>query len=237
MNFMRLLERPELFILRSRGANMDTFFELNQPWFHDMNFRTVLDIGANAGQFALSINAAIPDAHIYSFEPLSDCFEKLKNKHRYIDKFTPINIGVGNQSGSLAFERSSLDLSSSFLKMSDIHKKAFPISKESVVVDVKIEKLDTLVKTIDITEPLFIKIDVQGYEDKVLLGGEKTIKQAKLILIETSFVSLYLGQALFKDTYQILKGFGFSYIGSLDKIRHPKTGQILQEDSLFLRND
>ena len=131
-NFARLVERPSLFAVRSQGANMDTFFELDQPWFHNLNFKTVLDIGANIGQFALAINAVLPEAQIYSFEPLPDCFEKLKEKQKYITNFTPINVGLGNQSGSLSFERSSLDLASSFLKMTDVHKEAFPNSKNSI---------------------------------------------------------------------------------------------------------
>ncbi len=239
----RLLLRPSLIALRSRGVSMDTFLELDQLWFRNFNFQTVLDIGANIGQFALTVNAVIPQANIYSFEPLPDCFAKLKENHKFIKNFTPINVGVGNQSGNLLFERSSFDVSSSFLKMGDIHKNAFPQSQGSTSIEVKIEKLDTLCLNLgldlnsdsSLKAPLLIKIDVQGYEDRVLLGGEKTIKQAKLIIIETSYVNLYDEQCLFNNAYEILREYGFSYAGSLDKVRDPKTGQILQEDSLFIK--
>ena len=43
----------------------------------DMVYLTVLDVGANTGQFALEIHKILPQAMIYSFEPLKDCYEQL----------------------------------------------------------------------------------------------------------------------------------------------------------------
>src|SRR2546421_11897610 len=37
---------------------------------------TVLDIGASHGQFAREILRAFPDANIYSFEPIPECYEE-----------------------------------------------------------------------------------------------------------------------------------------------------------------
>jgi len=42
-------------------------------WLKGMNIRTVLDIGANIGQFASQFHRLLPDARLYSFEPLEDC--------------------------------------------------------------------------------------------------------------------------------------------------------------------
>ncbi|MFN8465859.1 MAG: FkbM family methyltransferase [Caldilineaceae bacterium] len=55
--------------------------------------------------------------------------------------------------------------------------------------------------------PYMVKIDVQGFEDKVLLGGELTIRHASMLIIETSFQVLYEGQALFGDV-DFAKGLG-----------------------------
>ncbi|NJO65558.1 MAG: FkbM family methyltransferase [Richelia sp. RM2_1_2] len=79
-------------------------------------------------------------------------------------------------------------------------------------------------------------MDTQGYEDKVLSGGEKIIKSANVIIIETSFVKLYENQPLFNDIYSKLIEWGFSYAGSLEQLVSPHTGKILQADSLFIKN-
>jgi hypothetical protein len=100
---------------------------------------------------------------------------------------------------------------------------------------VKIERLDDVAQNIDLGKSLFIKIDVQGYEDKVLKGGEETIKKAKVVIVETSFVPLYESQPLFDDVYSVFKKLGFAYFGMNDQLSDPKTGQILQGDAIFTR--
>ena len=40
--------------------------------------RTVFDLGANAGQFATRVHNWIPNATIYSFEPLKDVYAQLQ---------------------------------------------------------------------------------------------------------------------------------------------------------------
>ncbi|MDZ7957617.1 MAG: FkbM family methyltransferase [Aulosira sp. DedQUE10] len=233
----RYIENPQLFILRQRGVILDTFAIFNKPWIHELNIATVIDIGANIGQFAISINAVLPKAQIYSFEPIPDCFNQLKASMVGIKNFTAFNLGIGDQTGDLVFQYNTYSESSSFLQMAHLHKTAFPETSDSHPINVKIEKLDVVAQQILLTEPLLIKIDVQGYEDKVLAGGESTIKRAKLIIIETSFTSLYKDQPLFEDIYSQLKKFGFVYAGTFDQLYNPLNGKILQADSIFIKNN
>lgn len=229
------IENPSIFILRQHGGNINTFISLNQPWFHALNIATVLDIGANVGQFAITINAVIPKAQIYSFEPLPDCFERLELRMAGVKNFAGFNIGIGECSGNLIFERNSFSPSSSFLKMTNLHKTEFSFTNESKPVSVKIERLDSIAEKFIINEPLLIKIDTQGYEERVLRGGEQTIKRAKLIIIETSFEYLYEGQPLFNDVYQQMINYGFVYMGALTQLCSSQSGQVLQADSIFVK--
>lgn len=228
------IENPQLFKVRQSGGIVDIFPKLDQPWLHTLNIGTILDIGANTGQFASTINVIFPNAKIYAFEPLPDCFEQLQMHMAGCKNFTAFNIGLGDQSGSLKFEKHDSSLSSSFLKMTDIHKTAFPHTQNSQSIEVKIEKLDNVAKNLSIIDPLLIKIDVQGYEDKVLRGGEQTIKRARLVISETSFESLYEGQPLFDDIYRTFINLGFSYAGSFEQLFNPLDGRILQADSIFI---
>lgn len=231
----RYLEHPKLYVLRRRQVLLDTFEKLDQPWFHALNIKTVLDIGANTGQFARTIMAVLPDVHIYAFEPLPDCFQQLQAHLGQAQKFTAFNVGLGEQSGKLSFERNVYSPSSSFLKMTEQHREAFPYTRDSHQVTVKVECLDDLAKNLMITEPLLIKIDVQGYELHVLRGGEQTIKRARMLIVETSFETLYEKQPLFDDVYCLLRNWGFAYVGALDQLIHPQTGRVLQADSMFVR--
>ncbi len=234
----QMLENPVLLSLRRCGFNggmLGTFSKLNRPWLRALNIATVLDVGANVGQFAAMLHVILPEARIYSFEPLGDCFERLQFSMKNVPNFTPLNIALGDQAGSLAFERNAATVSSSFLKLTEVHKMAFPHTRDANIVTVEVERLDDLAERLVIVDPLLVKIDVQGYEDRVLRGGEQTIKRAQLIIAETSFERLYEGQALFDDIYRVLTGWGFAYTGSLDQLSDPSTGRTLQEDSVFTK--
>jgi FkbM family methyltransferase len=235
INVTRLLEKPKFIALRNRKINLDIYEALDQQWFHDLKIVTILDIGANTGHFALAANALLPQANIYSFEPLPECFEELQAKAQDIPNLKVFNIALGNHSGSLSFKRNAHNLSSSFLEMTSLHKSAFPETVESESTEVFIERLDDFAKTLLITEPLLVKVDVQGFEDQVLAGGMQIINRAKIIIIETSFHTLYENQPLFDNIYSILKKQAFVYMGALESLRDPNTGQILQEDSIFLK--
>ncbi|OUL29115.1 FkbM family methyltransferase [Nostoc sp. 106C] len=232
----RYIENPQLFILRQSGVILDTFSILNKPWIHELNITTIIDIGANVGQFAISINAVLPKAQIYSFEPIPDCFNKLKASMSGKKNFTAFNLGIGDRAGDLVFQHNSYSQSSSFLQITHLHKTAFPETSDSHSINVKIEKLDEVAEKLLLTDSLLIKIDVQGYEDKVLNGGEATIKRAKIIIIETSFTNLYEDQPLFEDIYSKLKDWDFVYAGCFDQLYHPQDGKILQADSIFIKN-
>lgn len=234
-NLAYLIETPSLFKLYQRGGLPKSFIALNQPWLHALNITTVLDIGANIGRFATTINAVLPKAKIYSFEPLPDCFEQLQLRMANVKNFTGFNIALGEESGDLPFERNAFSPSSSFLKMNDLHKSAFPRTCHEKTVNIKVERLDSFAERIVIAEPLLVKIDVQGYEDRVLRGGEQTIRRAKLIVTETSFERLYTEQPLFDEIYHILSEWGFVYAGALGQLQHPQSGKVIQQDSIFAK--
>lgn len=55
---------------------------LRLRWLKEMDIKSVLDIGANEGQFASLIRILLPDATINSFEPIPQCYEKLKKNFK-----------------------------------------------------------------------------------------------------------------------------------------------------------
>lgn len=206
-------------------------------WLREFGINTVLDIGANAGQFAEYIGKLFPDAMVYSFEPLPDCFEKLQSKMAGAINFRAFNLALGNQTADMEFERNEFSPSSSFLKMANLHREAFPYTRNASAVSVKTRRLDDLLPELRLREPVLVKIDVQGYEDEVLRGGARIIQAASLIVIETSFETLYEGQHLFDDIYRKLTDWGFVYHGAVDQLCSPRDGRPLQENSIFVRRN
>jgi len=205
-------------------------------WLRKMEIKTILDIGANSGQFAKRIHEIFPEAKLYSFEPIRDCYEDLVNNFEGVQQFHAFNLALGNETGEVEMHRSEYSPSSSLRPMAELHKTSFPFTKNEISETIKVVKLDNVASQIEIKTPLLIKIDVQGFEDKVIEGGRETFSKADIVITELSVEELYEGQKLFDGIYNMLKGLGFKYRGNYEQLHHPDDGRVLQMDGIFIRN-
>jgi FkbM family methyltransferase len=209
--------------------------EATLKWIQNMNIRTVIDVGAHKGQSALQFHRLFPNARIFSFEPLHDCFLELNSTMKNIPNFKSFNLALGEKKGRLDIHRSEFSPSSSFLKMAGLHKEAFPFSSDETIETVDIDTLDDIARELELEDNMLLKVDVQGYEDKVIMGSMSILSRIKVIIIETSFYELYEGQPLFPDIYELLNTYGFVYSGSWGELKSPLDGTPLQQDSIFIR--
>lgn len=206
-------------------------------WLKKIGIKTIVDIGANIGQFAEEIRPDLPDAFIYSFEPLKDCYDTLVKAMKDDKKFKAFNIALGDANDEVIMHRSEYSASSSILKMAQSHKDLYPYTKRSTDEKITVRRLDDIkeMNPSHLQKEILVKIDTQGYEDRVIRGGTEFLKQAKVIIIETSFITLYEKQLLFADIYKMLTDLGFSYKGSLHRKFNVKNGGTLYEDSIFIK--
>jgi len=205
-------------------------------WFQKMGIQTVLDVGSYIGSFAYAIRHILPDAHIYSFEPLQDNYIQLVKNLTPLGNFQAFNTAIGEQTGEMDFHRSDFSPSSSVLEMGELHRQTFPHSARSTTIVVPVARLDDYLGKISLDPPVFLKIDVQGFEDAVLRGAGQVLKQVDFLEIEVSYQPLYSGQVLFECIHQLLIQAGFHFAGNLDSMFSPLDGSILQSDALFIRN-
>ncbi len=210
-------------------------FSRYRRWFESQKIQTVFDVGAHQGEFASVIRAILPAAQIYSFEPQPDCYEKLAERFHGRDHFRSFCVAVGDRQGKTTFWRSSFSKASSVLPMGELHKTSFPWSDKTTPVEVEMNTLDGLAGDLKLEGGVLLKVDVQGFEDRVLRGATETLKRVDLILVETSLKPLYEGQASFHGIYNLLVNAGFEYAGNLDQLESPKDAAILQADALFVR--
>ncbi len=205
-------------------------------WLRDASIKTVIDVGANDGGFAVMINKILPDAMIYSFEPIRDVYLKLQANTSYIERMKKFNYALGEKAGSQEFNVNKFAPSSSFLKINKNHINSFPYTAESKKELVSMKTLDSFADEMQLEPNVLLKLDVQGFELNVLYGAPKILKNVYLILIEVSFIELYEKQPLFHDIYSFLEPRGFKYCGNLNQLNDPVTNRILQADAIFLRD-
>ncbi|MGH2523375.1 MAG: FkbM family methyltransferase, partial [Anaerolineales bacterium] len=180
----RFLEDPWVRRARALGVGVETYTRFQQPWLKQAGIHSVIDVGANTGQFARMIHDALPEATIYAFEPLPDCFEALVRQMGGVKNFKAYNVALGSAEGTHTFYRNPFSLSSSFRPMTDLHRRNFPQTAGiNAPLSIPVRPLDSFAAELDLPDKLLIKLDVQGYEDEVLRGGGELIPRAHMVIV------------------------------------------------------
>ena len=237
IKLVELLSNPFSIYVRMKGGISDFYLKYDKKWVHDLKIDTVLDIGGNIGQFSKTMRMLLPNAQIYAFEPLPECYDKMVNLMQGDSNFMAFNVGLGDSNSTLTMKKSSYLPSSSFLNMSEKHKEAFPQTAGSEQVNVQVKRLDDICSELNLGKNILIKVDVQGYEAIVLKGGLKVFSKAKLLIMELSYQELYDNQPLFNDIYEELTKIGFKFMGTTTQMCDPKDGQFMDADCIFIKND
>lgn len=201
--------------------------------------RTVIDCGANEGQFARYISRFLPDASLYCFEPLEDPFKVLSAwAATQSGRIKCFNVALGDVEGTaLIHHHLDHSPSSSVLSTSRHEEKLFPQTVRQSEVAVPVVTLDGAFEdALDNLEPeILLKLDVQGYEDRVLRGATQLLDRAHACILEVNVEPLYDTQATFKDLVVLLDRHGLQYAGNLDQ-SCAEDGRIMWLDALFLRD-
>jgi FkbM family methyltransferase len=230
-----VLSNPKLISPVLDGLVVDTYAQLDKPWIHELGIDTVIDIGANFGRTVITFRQLFSDAVIYAFEPLPDCYKKLLEKTRKISNLQYFNVALGSETSELSMNQSSYLPSSSLLQMENSHSEAFPFTAGSEEIKVKVLPLDSM--NLEIGKSLLIKVDVQGYEDRVIDGGLDVFSKAKIVILEVSYQSLYKDQVLFDGVYERMSKLGFDFAGTLGNLIDPRTGVFLEADAIFVKRN
>ena len=201
------------------------------------NIDLVFDVGANTGQFAMSIKEIGYRGRIVSFEPLPDAHQALsKVARRTVNWTVHDRCALGDCNGRILINVARNSASSSILQMLPLHCDAAP---ESIIISTE----ETPIYTLDSVAPqylslgdsILIKIDTQGFEWQVLDGASETLKRANGVLVELSLVPLYDGQRLWKDIIERLESEGFELWCLQQGFTDPRNGRTLQLDGIFFR--
>jgi FkbM family methyltransferase len=195
---------------------------------------TVVDVGANVGQFSLLVRALHPEARIEAFEPLPEAAARFRLVFQGDDLVTLHEATVAPTQGTATMHVSASADSSSLLPISDRQSELFPGTEEVGTADVVAGPLDAYVARDRIAAPAMLKIDMEGFELEVLRGSGSLLAEFQYVYVEASFEALYEGQALISDVAAFLEGRGFVEAGRFN-IAHTADGAPIQADFLFQR--
>ncbi len=187
-----------------------------------------VDVGANLGHYTM-LASGICKAKSFAIEPIESTLIKLEKNiklNKLENKVALLNYGIGDKNEILNFTTHKTVMNS------------VSLSEDSNTVKIEVKTLNELLKN---ESPTFIKIDVEGYEYKVLKGANEILKKPSLkyLLIEfnNSGAKFDLKD---EDVFKLITEYGFLPIRyNLEKkeINVIKSYNTDKFNTLFIRNE
>jgi FkbM family methyltransferase len=176
---------------------------------HVGKLKTVVDVGANVGQWANALLSCITPQRLIMVEPIPDAFAVLQRKFGNNERVELHNVAIGERESVEKLKITRDTTGASLLQpreeMRAVIGSNWTITSE---VEVPMTTLDRLL--VDLAEVSLLKIDVQGYEKPVLAGARQTLAKTKFILIELNFMPQYENGSWLGEIHEILtREFGF----------------------------
>lgn len=127
---------------------------------------SLLDIGANTGQWSFALKSYFPDISVYSFEPIPMAFECLQKNSEQFGDWKVYNFAIGNAEGKkeLYYSLDGTTTGSFYRNKVEHNFKRKNIQSRDVDV-IKIKEGNKLKIPLDFD---LVKVDVEGFEKEVL---------------------------------------------------------------------
>jgi FkbM family methyltransferase len=222
-------------LLGSRPRSMTSFRIVQSLASEGVDFLTVIDGGANVGQFARAASRAFRQAVIYSIEPLPDIAHILRQNLSDVPGHRIFRTALGSSDGEIEFRRTSYSQSSSILQVGKHTLPAMQGIREVETLRVPLTRLDTLLSQVEMPSPVLLKLDLQGYELEALKGAVSVLAKCDFVLLEAAFEEMYEGEPMFDEVLGYMREQGFLFKRPLH-VAEDVHGRILQIDALFQKS-
>lgn len=176
-------------------------------FIEDRKIDTVIDVGANVGQFGEGLRAEGYQGKIISIEPIASVFEELSKKATADGNWETHRCGLGAQPGRAQIHVSELTVFSSILDITStasLHDSRTAVTRTE---EIEIRTLDQVAA--GLSGNILLKIDAQGYERQVIDGGRETIARVLGIQLELPVIRVYQGEWQFHEALKFMADIGF----------------------------
>ncbi len=188
-----------------------------------LQYPIIFDVGSHQGKLASLMNDLYNNALIHCFEPNEQLNKNLKSIGKNINVY---NYAIGDKTEETKILINKIDLTNT---LSQINENSFYLKIKNLIIGksnnlknykkVKVISLDDFCKKKQIKNIDFLKIDVEGYEHKVLLGAKDIIKNVKYIMLEIQKNDMYRNYSrdnieifLKNNNFVLIKSFNFPFM-------------------------
>lgn len=156
-----------------------------EPWQLEMYRRTIqkswtcVDVGANVGVNAIAMSRCASDGKVHAFEPVELTHSLLLRniEHNEISNVTPYKFALGAEAGTATIWANRAELGrASITQAGEAHSPDQDGSRQ-VGGSVQVRPLDDWWDELQNPRIDFIKIDVEGFEQRVLAGAKRLLAE------------------------------------------------------------
>lgn len=201
----------------------------------------LIDVGGNEGQFAHFVRTRLGyKGMLLSFEPIPELAARLQQKAASDPAWTVVNAALGESRRSDIFHVTKSSPMSSLLKPSNtVTERLSKFGEIAASIPVEIDTLDDYLSSnpkFAHCNNIYLKLDVQGFEKKVLEGARRSMPRICALQAELSVIPLYEGQPDYKEMTQFIEDCGYllSFIPAHDYQQFP---EMIDFDCHFVRRD
>ena len=195
---LRDLWRSDWLVHEAEASGLDLV-----PAGHWRNIHTVVDVGANVGQWATMLLDLVTPRKLIIIEPQPTAFAELQRRFSERPGVELHNVAVGDAESVTKFRVTRDTTGGSVLpprdEMRDLVGANWSVEVE---IEVPMKTLDALLG--HLPEISLLKIDVQGFEKAVLAGAPESLARTNFLLIELNYMPQYIGGSWFGELHEIL---------------------------------
>ena len=238
---LRILKRLVVRVLRQMGVVATRLQSSPEGRFKTLlrtyQIDTVLDVGANIGQFAIMIRCEAKfDGDLLSFEPMQREFAELQRAAHSDPRWLVFNYGLGDTNSQMTINVAGNSASSSLLPASP---RLFNVAPQAIYTGtqtVQVRTLDAVYDELSLAgRRTYLKIDAQGFEVRILTGAEHALRHIDTVQLELPLVPIYEGALLFDEFLPVMHGMGYRLVHLVPGFFDRSTGELLEVDGIFHR--
>ncbi len=199
-----------------------------------LNCKSILDVGANRGDWSRMAKVIYPSAAFCLIEPQTEMEEDLKSFCSSSDGSIYIIAGAGPKSEKKYLTVWDDLAGSSFLPKED---ETLKNSGKQRIIDMV--SIDELIESGKFKVPELVKVDIQGFEIEALKGAEKLFGETEAFILEVSLFSFsdVPGMPIFSDIVNFMLERDYVAYDFPGFSRRPLDGALGQCDICFVKRN
>jgi len=206
-------------------------------WMAAPNVRCIFDVGANVGGMAQRFARSFPNATVYSFEPFSAAYRRLKEvADASAGQIKVQQVACGDEEGTLEVE---LRFASTALyklprDRSVGHAVSGGVPRSWPTERITVVRLDRICAEQSIARIDIFKTDTEGYDAKVLAGAQEMLSNGRIRCVVAEIGFLDDPQHTdFTSVFTYLRQFGFELVGLYD-VAYNFNLECCSADAIFI---